>query len=869
MVMRLYELARELNYPTDELVRRDGVSLRCASGLSLLSADMEQQLRKDFPGKEKNPYIDRKKPTVKRVRRKPVPKKVIIDEEDSGDPVLEAEQGELPLDVGHEEEVYLGDQDSGLQDNSANSASGEDLAQSANQEVADVANSANAKDEDVPATDSPAPAAAKTKPENVSSLGKVKDDNAFQVGRIISDPKAGEREAEASAGSSSRPGSAAARRSKRKNFEQRYEELSVWEQANQIHTIPKAPPKKVTGDSRGTMLQSMQLVYGHEIPNKERSPGTSSRSKQEAKTVVYVPISIRDMSEVMGIKATDVIKYLMTHGRFLMITDNVDKEVAEEVAMHFEVDVLVKDKRDQEDEVKDVSESSRPRGEGESRPPVVTIMGHVDHGKTTLLDAIRSTGSKITSSEAGGITQHIGGYQVVKNGQKITFLDTPGHAAFTAMRARGANVTDIVVLVVAANDGVMPQTEEAVNHAKLSGAMIVVAMNKMDLAGANPDRVKEQLGTLGLIPEEWSGATPYVPVSALKGDGVDDLLEMILMQAEMLELKAVYKCLADGVVIEAHQESGRGVVVSVLIRNGILRKGDAILCGKGSGWLRQIEDENGKILQEAGPSMVVKIMGLSDCPVPGDTLNVMPNIKKAKEIAEDRAGAARTEEIDGRQEMTMESFMAQVDAVQVKGLNVIIKADVQGSIEALNYAVSALGNEEVKVKLIHRGVGAVTESDVLLAQTSSARILAFNVSADAKARRLAQEEGVTISRYSVIYELLDDLTKELEGMLSPDEVEQMVGEVEVREVFKISSVGAIAGCYVKSGYVERNLHCRLIRDGAVIYTGRIASLRRFKDDVKRVENRYECGVRLRNYDDARVDDILEVYTIEQVKKTLG
>lgn len=848
MPVRLYELAKEINYALNEIyARKDDVGLIANSPFSIVPDVIADKIRGSFEKREENPCIHRKKPKVKRPPKKKAALKPKKKE------IKISEQGEEPIDevtpVVIEEAIV----NPAVEKDASESAvvKSEEIVEEKVHAVEEKSEPSNKlkKDETKEANDGDG------KKVDPNILGKVvmeEDDDSFEVGRIVS-PSPTQNKAQG-------------KRKRKRNLVDPMDRMSEWNQ--KFGNITAQPlPKKTQHETKGSKLQRMQLVYGHELPKKLRTRMSSRSSKPvEDTNKVQVPISIRDLSEKIGIKATDVIKYLMTQGEFMTITDQIGKDVAETIATQFEVEVEFTEVREEKQVLKEIAKQDQSDAELESRPPVITIMGHVDHGKTSLLDCIRN--SRLAEKEAGGITQHIGGYQVEKNGQLLTFLDTPGHAAFTSMRARGANITDIVIIVVAADDGMMPQTEEAINHAKAAGVPVIVAINKMDLEGANPNRIKEQLSTLELIPEEWSGSTPYVPVSALKGDGIEDLLEMILLQAEMLELKADYKSLGEGVVIEAHMETGRGVVASILVRQGYLKKGDPVLCGRGHGWLRQMVDEEGKEIKKAGPSKIIKLTGLSECPSPGDLFNVMPNIKKAKELAEERTSKYREDKLKEKQALTMDSLMAKLSDQEIKELNVVIKADVQGSVEALEQALSEIGNEEVRVKVVHRGVGAVAESDILLSKASEAVVLAFRVSADSKARRLANDEGVEIRNYNIIYELLEEVQSSLEGMLDPDSVESIVGEVEVQQVFRISNIGNIAGSYVKSGYVERNLPARLIRDGVVVYTGKIQALRRFKEDVKRVEQRYECGIRLENFDDIRVDDIIEPYAVEAVKKTL-
>jgi translation initiation factor IF-2 len=502
----------------------------------------------------------------------------------------------------------------------------------------------------------------------------------------------------------------------------------------------------------------------------------------------------------------------------------------------------------------------------EPRAPVVTVMGHVDHGKTSLLDHIRR--AKVAAGEAGGITQHIGAYHVRTERGMVTFLDTPGHEAFTAMRARGAKATDIVILVVAADDGVMPQTKEAIHHAKAAGVPLVVAINKMDKPDANADRVKQELVAEGVIPEDYGGDSPFVPVSAKKGTGIDELLEQVLLQAEVLELKAQKDAPAKGLIIEARLDKGRGAVATMLVLSGTLKRGDIVLAGQVSGRVRAMLDENGKPITEAGPSIPVEILGLSDVPAAGEEAIVLADEKKAREIALFRQGKFRDVKLAKQQAAKLENMFEQMKEGEVKTLPLIVKADVQGSQEALVQTLSKLSNEEVRVQIIHGAVGGISESDVNLAQASGAVIIGFNTRADANSRKLAENFGVDIRYYNVIYDAVDEVKAALSGMLSPEKREQIIGLVEIRQVFHVSKVGAIAGCYVLEGIVKRSSRVRLLRNNVVQWDGELESLKRFKDDVKEVRSNFECGLSLRNNNDIQEGDHLEVYEIQEVARTL-
>ena len=562
-------------------------------------------------------------------------------------------------------------------------------------------------------------------------------------------------------------------------------------------------------------------------------------------------ITVKELASKMTYPVTDVIKKLMLLGTMATINQELDFETASLIAEEFGIAVDLTEIPEFEDDPKNLA----------LRPPVVTVMGHVDHGKTSLLDAIRKT--SVTSNEAGGITQHIGAYQVMCNGQKIVFLDTPGHEAFTAMRARGAQVTDIAVLVVAADDGVMPQTLEAINHAKAAKVPIVVAINKMDKPGANPDHVKQQLAEHELIPEEWGGTTIMVPVSAKKKEGINDLLEMILLVAEVQELKANANREARGVVIEARLDKGRGPVASVLVQNGTLHIGDFIIAGTACGKVRAMINDRGEKVKKAGPSMPVEILGLADVPEAGDELAALDE-KLAKTIAEKRIEKQRNELMRSKK-VSLDDLFNQINEGDIKELNILIKADVQGSVEAVSSSLLGLNKNEseVRVSIVHSGVGAVTESDVMLASAANALIIAFNVRPDANARKLADTEKIDIHTYRVIYEAIDDIQAAMKGMLAPKYKEVIQGKVEIRQVMKFSKA-LVAGSYVLEGKVCNNSKIRIIRDNIVLYEGQIESLRRFKDDVKEVATGYECGITIDNYRDFKEGDILEVYDMEEI-----
>ena len=580
---------------------------------------------------------------------------------------------------------------------------------------------------------------------------------------------------------------------------------------------------------------------------------------------VLVPetITVADLAHKMAVKAGEVIKALMKMGMMVTINQVLDQETAIIIVEEMGHTAKAAAANDPETFLDDTEHAEAIL---EARPPVVTVMGHVDHGKTSLLDYIRR--SRVASGEAGGITQHIGAYHVETERGMVTFLDTPGHEAFTAMRARGAKATDIVILVVAADDGVMPQTIEAVHHAKAAGVPLVVAVNKIDKPEANSERVKQELVAQEVVPEDWGGDTMFVEVSAKTGKGIDELLEAVLLQAEVLELKAAKNTPAKGLVIEGRLDKGRGPVSTILVQSGTLKRGDMLLAGSSFGRVRAMLDEAGNDIKEAGPSIPVEILGLSDVPNSGEEVIVLNDERKAREIALFRQGKFRDVKLAKQQASKLENMFDQMAEGEVKTLALIIKSDVQGSYEALATSLQKLSTDEVKVNIIHTGVGAVTESDVNLSVASKAVLIGFNVRADAGARKLIESSGVDVRYYNIIYEAVDEIKAALGGMLAPEKKESAIGLVEVREVYRISKVGAVAGCYVQDGVIKRNSKIRILRDDVIIFTGELDSLKRFKDDVKEVKSNFECGLSLKNYNDIEVGDLLEVYEVVEIARTL-
>lgn len=605
--------------------------------------------------------------------------------------------------------------------------------------------------------------------------------------------------------------------------------------------------------------KGVKLKNDDTIDNEEQDNGTTEGTIEIGET-----ITVKELAEKFVKPTTEVIKQLIFMGVMAAINQEIDFETASKLGEKFELKVVKKQETSKAVEDDDEVDDDETTGL-QKRPPVVTVMGHVDHGKTSLLDAIRK--AKVTETEAGGITQHIGAYTVNINEEKVTFLDTPGHAAFTAMRARGAQITDLVVLVVAADDGVMPQTIEAINHCKAANVPIIVAINKMDRPGANPDRVKQELTEYGLVAEDWGGDTVCVAVSAHTREGIDSLLEMIVLTAEMQELTANPNRNAKGTVVEAKLDKNRGPVATLLVQNGTLSVGDSILVGSTYGRIRAMFDDKGKKIKSAGPSIPVEILGLSEVPSAGDRFHAVRDEKTAREMADKRKEKIRDEYLQSTHKVSLEDLYSQIQEGKVKELSIVVKADVQGSVEAIRQSLEKLSTDEVKVRVIHGAAGAITESDVTLASASNAIIIGFNVRPDLNATALADKELVDIKTYRVIYNAIDDIKAAMIGMLEPDYKEVVLGRVEVRQIYKISNVGTIAGCYVLDGKMTRGCNVRVIRNGIILLDGELASLKRFKDDVKEVAAGYECGLSIEKFNDLKEGDIIEGYVMEAVKKS--
>ena len=614
------------------------------------------------------------------------------------------------------------------------------------------------------------------------------------------------------------------------------------EEDDEIETTAKKPIK-----------ESMNNKKTNKRDDKNEKVNTENAEDMAIITMTSDTITVKEISDKLEKSYAEVIKELMLMGVMASVNQEINFEMAEKLAAKFDTEILKEDE-DEEDDLEDILKDNEEGEHLQKRSPIITVMGHVDHGKTSLLDAIRK--SKVTSTEAGGITQHIGAYTVELNGEAITFLDTPGHAAFTAMRARGAQVTDIVILVVAADDGIMPQTQEAISHCKAANVPLIVAINKIDRPGANIDKVKQELTEYGLVAEDWGGDTICVPVSAHTKEGIDDLLEMILLSSEILELKANPNRKAKGTVVEAKLDKGRGAVATLLIQNGTLRVGDSIVVGSTYGRIRAMFNDKGKNIKSAGPSTPVEILGLSEVPEAGDKFYQVKDEKTARGIADKRKEKIRDEYLQSTHKVSLEDLYNQIQEGTVKELGLIVKADVQGSVEALKQSLEKLSTEEVKVRVIHGGVGAINETDVTLATASNGIILGFNVRPD----------NNDIKTYRVIYDAIEDIKSAMLGMLEPEFKEVVIGTAEVRQVYKISSVGTIAGAYVQTGKLARNAGARVIRDGIVIFESELGSLKRFKDDAKEVAQGYECGLSIEKFNDIKEGDIIECFIMEEIKK---
>ena len=730
------------------------------------------------------------------------------------------------------------------------------------------------KAQEEPKKEQPAP-----KPVNNQQQNKSERFNAQQV--LNNDKKKKPEQ---------KPANKPAEQSNKKKLDVKFADASAPVENNKIHTIDTRGSyvemdkynekydnmanasggnnrKKDNFSKKQKLTQKSQQRKSQQYSNKRESEAEKLRRlelerarKQQLKVLIPDEIVVSELASRLKVTATEVIKKLMQLGEMCTINQVIDFDtaslVAEELGAKVEKEVIITI----EERLIDDSDDD---GEGEERAPVVVVMGHVDHGKTSLLDRIRN--ANVTSTEAGGITQHIGAYRVTCNGKDITFLDTPGHEAFTSMRARGASITDIAILVVAADDGIMPQTVEAINHAKAAGVSIIVAINKMDKEAANPDVIKQQLTEHGLVIEEWGGDIICVPVSAKTGMGIDDLLENVLLVAEVAELKANPNRLAKGTVVEARLDKGRGPIATILVQNGTLRTGDIIIAGTAVGRVRVMTNDKGKVVKEAGPSYPVEITGLAEVPSAGDTFNAVEDERLARELVEQRKHEAKQEQFKQYQKVTLDNLFSQIEQGEIKELPIIVKADVQGSVEAVKQSLEKLSNNEVRVRVIHGAVGAVSEGDVMLANASNAIIVGFNVRPDPVAADSAERDGVDIRLYRIIYDAIEEITTAMKGMLAPKFREVNLGRVEVRQVYKISNVGTVSGSYVLSGKITRNAEIRVVRDGIIIADDKMSSLKRFKDDVKEVAEGYECGITLEKFHDIREGDIFEAYFMEEYR----
>jgi len=634
-----------------------------------------------------------------------------------------------------------------------------------------------------------------------------------------------------------------------------------WEDKAEVGRQPTRTRRRTSAkDTAGEHIKKRTIVF-------KQAKRVIAQKKREERIEMVRPVTVRELCERMGIPASQIIKELMfEHGIRANITETLDDEFVQLIGLAHDVEITLQDPKSAEDELLESLPQDAPE-DLVPRPPVVALLGHVDHGKTTILDSIRDT--QVAEHEAGGITQDIGAWQITTGGHKLTFIDTPGHEAFTAMRARGAKVTDIVVLVVAADDGLMPQTEEAIDHARAAGVPIVIALNKIDRPEANPMRVMQQLAGKGLNPEEWGGEVGCVPVSGLTKEGIPDLLERVILEAELLEISANPNRPAVGAVLEARMVPGLGVVTDIIVQNGTLRRGDIVVCGNAFGTVRSMFADSGEEVQEAVPSQPVSLSGLNQVPEAGDTLLAVDGIDTARKVAEERQRQLQRRKLQPRRHVTLENLYESIQRGERKHLNVVVKADVQGSLDPLVNSLSDLGNDEVSVKLILSGIGAVNRSDILLADASDAIVLAFRVGADEKIREMAEQTGVEILEYNVIYDVTEQIRSGLEGLLEPEEREERLGMAQVRQVFRISRYGVVAGCYVTEGTIRRSGSVRVIRNGEVLYTGSMASLRQEKTDVREVGTGRECGINISSFNDIQAGDNIECFTVRKVRRTLS
>ena len=855
--LRVYELARDLNMTNKMLLEKLGdLDISVKSHMSALDDDIIAQIKSSFfsiPEKKETIEETRIKPTLIRRRRKKVKVEVSAtpdaEPEAAGDGTEEADKEAIAAEVT-EEAVAEGETLKELEAEEPQEASAAEVEEKPAAKEAKKPKKAAKKEPSAKIIKLPVKPPEKPLKEKKAAPKKAK-------AKVEKRPIGKKAEAARPAQEVAPAGKEAKKRKRKKKFEE--------------SDVDKKFLKKKISFKKKAVVEGEDLYAGGYRPRKQRKMGKGKKLVGGQKTQITVAKAIKrrikideaivlsELAKRMGIKASEIIKAMMAMGSMATVNQTIDFDTAALIAGEFEYEV---ERASFEEETILKQETDDPENLA-PRPPVVTIMGHVDHGKTSLLDVIRKT--RVSETEAGGITQHIGAYHVRTDKGQIAFLDTPGHEAFTAMRARGAQVTDIVVLVVAADDGVMPQTTEAINHSRAAEVPIIVAINKIDKQNAEPEKVKRELAEIGLTPEDWGGDTIYVNVSAKEAEGIDDLLEMISLQAEVLEFKANPDKLASGHVVEAKIDSGRGAVATVLVREGTLRAGDPVVCGMHYGRIRAMLDDQGHQLESAGPSVPVEIVGLSGVPMAGDEFLALKDEKNAKQVSEHRQQKQRSKELAQSSRLSLDKLYESMQAGEVKDLNLIIKADVHGSIEALNDSLTKLSNDEVNVNVVHSASGTIAESDISLATVSNAIIIGFNVRPSPKVQSLANEENVDMRFYNVIYDVIKDVKNAMVGMMASTFEEHVMGTAEVREVFQIPKIGNIAGCYVTDGKMERGQKMRLLRDGVVVFEGKNSSLRRFKDDVKEVQTGYECGIGIENFNDIKVGDTIDCYYLEEIR----
>jgi translation initiation factor IF-2 len=885
--IRIYELARDLNMTNKMLLDKlQDMDIEAKSHMSSLDDDTVDTIKRNLRGSPaKEVEETRIKPTLIRRRRKPV-RPEPVETKTVGEPESPAEEAEAagpPSDKAAEPKKPVLEKETPAPEEKAVPGA-EDKEQEAvkTAEVSDASappsDAAKAEPEgEKPVSKTPEEPVAVKKLIPKKAVKKRKKDTPAKIIKMPVSPPPKKKAPEIQKGPGVEPEKDV---EKKPAAEKSAADESAKDKKKQKKKWSKKPDETVTDRKffkKKISFRKKEVVEGADLYTKghrTRKGRKSVKGKAAAplqKPQITVPkaikrrikiddaIALSDLAKRMGIKAGEMIKKLMDLGVMVTVNQMIDFDTAALVASEFEYEL---EKASFEEQSVLKVETDDP-DKLISRPPVVTIMGHVDHGKTSLLDVIRKT--KITENEAGGITQHIGAYNVDTDKGQIVFLDTPGHEAFTEMRSRGAKVTDLVILVVAADDGVMPQTIEAINHSKAAEVPIIVAVNKIDKANANPERVKRELAEVGVVPEDWGGDTIFVEVSAKENRGIDDLLEMVLLQAEILELKANPEKLAVGHVVEAKLDAGRGPVATVLVKEGTLKVHDAVVCGVHYGKVRALLNDMGRQVSSAGPSIPVEIIGLSGVPSSGDELVALSDEKDAKQVSMHRTQKQRSRELAKTSRLSLEKLYEKMQENEVKDLNLIIKADVHGSIEALSDALTKLSNEEVRINVIHSATGALNESDISLATVSDAIIIGFNIRPSSKIQALANEENVDIRFYNIIYNVIKDIKNAIVGMMSSTFEERILGKAEVREVFHVPKVGAVAGCYVTEGKIERGQIARILRDWIVTYEGRIASLRHFKDDVKEVQSGYECGIVIKNYNDVKLGDVIECFYVEEIK----